>query len=75
MGGDAYPDVLDLEVVEDEGVAVRPGAEADRGEVLVEADRLGPLRLAVREREDLHHTRSATHAIGGGSRTLHAPCP
>lgn len=54
-----HPDVLDLEVVEDERIAVSPGTKADGGEVLVEADRLRPRRLAVRESKDLQHERSA----------------
>ena len=48
-----YADIGDLEVVDDERVALRAGAEVDRGEVLREAHLLGPLRVRVRKGKDL----------------------
>ena len=71
---ETYPDVLNLEVIEDDRIAVRPGAKADRGQVLVEADRLRPRRVAVRQRDDLHtstniHQPVRARSIGSGSAT------
>ena len=54
---DTYADVGDLEVVDDERVALRAGAEVDRGEVLRETHLLGPLRVRVREGKDLRVDR------------------
>ena len=50
-----YADVGNLEVVNDERVALRAGAKVDRGQVLGQAELRRPLRIGVREREDLSH--------------------
>ena len=48
-----YTDVGDLEVVEDDGVALRAGAKVERREVLGETELGRPARVGVRERKDL----------------------
>ena len=53
VAGGLDTDVSHLEVVEDDGVALRAGAEVARGEVLGEPEQGGPARLGVGEREDL----------------------
>ena len=53
-----YPDVGNLEVVDDERVALGAGTEVNRGQVLGQAELRRPLRVGVRKRENLSNQKN-----------------
>ena len=57
-----YSDIGDLEIVDDERVPLRAGAEVDCRQVLGQAELRGPLRVGVRERKDLSHRKESVIA-------------